>query len=160
MPTRAFGSASKDCQTSRSSRAVRASIALRASGRLRRKIRTGPSAEMRTGRSKGSGLTLQHRLANDLFESRHAVADLLEAAAAQGHHAVLDGFLPQLEGAAAGEDHLPHLVLDLQHLVEADAALVAGVAATVAAAAFEELERARLVLREAGLHERRRGNFQ
>src|SRR3954462_16033391 len=55
MPTRAFGSASKDCHNSRSRRAVRASIALRASGRFRRKIRTGPSAEMRTGRAKVSG---------------------------------------------------------------------------------------------------------
>src|SRR3954469_20892959 len=156
-PTFAWGSRSKSSQASRRARAVRESIALRASGRLSRRMRTGPSEVTRRG---PSALTLQHRLAHDLFDRDHAVADLLEAAAAQGDHAVLDRLLAQLEGAGTGEDHLPHFVLDLQHLVERYATFVAGVAAALAAAAAEKLEGARLVLGEADLGERRRRHLE
>src|SRR3954449_330740 len=156
-PTFACGSRSKSSQASRRARAVWESIALRASGRLSRRMRTGPSEVTRSG---PSALTLQHRLAHDLFDRDHAVPDLLEAAAAQGDHAVLDRLLAQLEGARAGEDHLPHLVLDIKHRVERNPALVAGVAVALAAAAAEQLEGARLVLREADLGERRGGHLE
>src|SRR6185369_16706416 len=98
-------------------------------------------------------LSLQHRLADDLFDGRQAVADFLQTAHAERHHAGLDRLVAQLEGAGAGEDHLLHLVVDLEHLVEADAPFVAGVAAAVAAAPLEQLEGARLLLREAGAHQ-------
>src|SRR3954469_18989535 len=152
-PTRASGSRSKSSQASRRARAIWESIALRASGRLSRRMRTGPSEV--TWRGPSTSTPLPHRLAHALFGRGHAVPDLLEAAAAQRHHAALDRLLPQLEGAGAGEDHLLQIVVDLQHLVEADAPLVAGIAAALASAAAGELEGARLVLGEADLGERR-----
>ena len=67
------------------------------------------------------------------------VLDLPQTAAAQRDHAFLDGLAPQLERRRADENQLAQLVGDLHDFVQADAALVAGLVALVAARALERL---------------------
>ena len=83
---------------------------------------------------------LQHRLAQDLVERRAGVSDLLEAGHPEGHQPLLDRLSLQFDGAGAGEDHVPDLVGEAQHLVEPDAALVARLIAALAAAAPLDLD--------------------
>src|SRR5262245_2097062 len=74
-----------------------------------------------------------HRFADDFFDRRQAVLHLPEAACAERDHPLVDGLASQLEAGGADQDQLAELLADLHHLVEADAPLVAGAVARVAA---------------------------
>ncbi len=84
----------------------------------------------------------------------HPLLDLFQAAHAQGEHALLLGLLPQLGGGGADHDHLADLLVELHDLEEADAALVAGVVALVAALGLEDLQGLGLLGSEADLDQR------
>src|SRR4051794_34866776 len=69
----------------------------------------------------------------DFLDRGDAEAHLLEAVVAQQLHAVRDGHVADAVGRRAVDRELADLVVDGHDLVEADAALVAGVTAARAA---------------------------
>src|SRR5690606_5673976 len=75
----------------------------------------------------------------DFFERGHALADLVEARAAQGVHAQANRLLLELGGRRALQDQILERVLEQHDLVERDAALVAGVRAGLATLALHRL---------------------
>src|SRR6185369_1958358 len=75
-------------------------------------------------------------LPDDFLDGRHSVLHFAQAAAAKRDHAFVDRLAAQLHARRADENQLLELLTDLHHLVEADAPLVAGRVALVAAGAF------------------------
>src|SRR5690349_12886236 len=84
------------------------------------------------GRPK-SASALLHGFAHHFLDRRDALADLAQAALAQGVHPLLAGGPAQIHRRRAAEDHLAQRFADFHDLVETDAALVAGVVALLAA---------------------------
>src|SRR5918997_5758888 len=78
--------------------------------------------------------------AGDLGDRGEAATDLLQAVLAQAHHAFVDRDPRDLVGRRAGDGEGPDVIRDQHHLVEADAALVAGAAAARAANRLVGLE--------------------
>src|SRR5262245_25232224 len=76
------------------------------------------------------------RFANDFLDRGEAFLDLAQTAHAQRQHAFLDRLAPQFQAGRADQNQLAELVRDRHHLVEADAALVAGLVAALAAGAL------------------------
>ena len=93
-------------------------------------------APARTGGVRASAADGPH----DLGQRGQSVADLLEAVLAQGTHALGDGDLGDPVDRGTLHHQGPELVGDLHHLVEPDAALVAGLAAAHAPDRFEHLD--------------------
>src|SRR5687768_15126044 len=91
-------------------------------------------------------VVIGRRLLENLFGGRNAFLELDEPVRTQREHSFRDGLLLDIAGRRA----VQHLVLDLRahrhHLVDADASLVAGVAALHASLAFLEALLARGVL--------------
>ena len=73
-----------------------------------------------------------------LLDGGQALADLAEAVVGQVDHAAGLGDAAEVVDAGVGDDGVAELVVDHQQLVDAEAALVAGVAATAAAGALGE----------------------
>src|SRR3954468_6626762 len=84
-----------------------------------------------------------------LLDGGHAEPDLLQPVVLQQSHALLHGLLRDHVGRDAVDRHLADLATSRHHLVEADAALVARVAAARAADRLERLDVERSV-EEAG----------
>src|SRR5262245_49913193 len=69
--------------------------------------------------------------ANHFFDRRQTFHHFSQPAAAQRDHAFVDGLAPELETGRADEDQLAQLFGHLEHFVQADAALVAGLVAAL-----------------------------
>src|SRR5262245_36002724 len=95
----------------------------------------------------------EYRFPENLLHRGMSVADLVQTAAPERDHRLLDGPAPQLDRRGTREDHLADRVGDLHHLVEPDAALVTRVVARHAALSLVELHARRVVLREADVHQ-------
>src|SRR5918992_1673992 len=78
--------------------------------------------------------------ARDLGDRGEAAADLLEPVLAQPHHALVDRRVGDRLGGLAGDGERADRLADPHHLVEPDAALVAGSAAARAADRLVALE--------------------
>src|SRR5688572_7117691 len=89
---------------------------------------------------------LSHGFSNDFLDGGDAFFDFNQTGAAERDHAVLDRFALDVDGRAAGQDEIADVVVDLHHLDEADAALVAGVVALLAATALVDAEGSDLFL--------------
>src|SRR5713101_4468 len=98
-------------------------------------------------------LLLEDRLPQDFFQGRYPAPDLVQARGAEADHSLLDRLAFQLDRGRSRENHLADLVGELEDLVEADPALVAGVAAPLASAAALDLEALDLIRGEAHLDE-------
>src|SRR5580704_5663750 len=92
-------------------------------------------------RSGSVAMWLFHGLPDHLFEGRHAVPHLPQAALAQRDHPLIDRFPAKLGTGGADENQLAQLFADFHHFVETDAALVARVVALVAAVALHRRDR-------------------
>src|SRR3954462_11362618 len=75
-------------------------------------------------------------LSCNLFDGRDTVHHFVQTAPAQRDHSFFDRLAPQLETRGADENEFTELLPDFHHLVKADAALVAGVVALLAAGAL------------------------
>src|SRR5271155_686621 len=67
--------------------------------------------------------SLQYGLAQDFFHGRLPGGHLLQAAAPERDHPLLQGLLLDLQRRGADEDQLAKLVVDFHHLVQTNAAL-------------------------------------
>src|SRR5690348_4851584 len=91
----------------------------------------------------------------DFLERRHAALDLQQSRLAQVAHTLALRLLGNVERIAVAHDELLHLVGDRHHFVYADAPLVAGALAMVAADGAERLPAAvEVFVEEAGAEQR------
>src|SRR5580698_11128935 len=87
-------------------------------------IGTPAAAAARRSRTKESLTAARSclgRHAQDLFEARRALRELLDGRFAQRHQAIVARLLHDLLGARLGDDELADLVVDLEHLEDAGA---------------------------------------
>ncbi len=70
------------------------------------------------------------------LDGGHALPNLSETVVGQGDYVVAYGNFPQIADGGIGDDHVAHFVANNQQLVDAEATLVAGVAARLAAHAL------------------------
>src|SRR5205814_4315224 len=91
--------------------------------------------------SWSSVMSRQRRGLQDLLERGDSLGDLDGAGDAQRAHAALEGGLRERDEIGGLGDEPLHLARDLQDLVDADAAQVAGVAAFEAAHGAEDVRR-------------------
>src|SRR5262245_47746876 len=82
-----------------------------------------------------SSSRLLHGFSRHFLDRRHALHDLPQTAAAERDHALVHGLPFELERRSPHENQLAELLGDFHDLVEADAPLVAGAIAPVAALA-------------------------
>src|SRR3954470_14531321 len=99
---------------------------------------------------------LLDRFPHDLLDRREAVLDLAQAAHPEGDHPLLDRLAPQLGARGANQNQLLEFLANRHHFIEADASLVAGRIALVAAGALHRRDFVGVLGREAGLHQRLR----
>src|SRR5438105_4813507 len=102
---------------------------------------------------------LKNGLSNHFFYGRNAFLDFNQSGAAQRDHSVFHGPALDVDGAAAGENHVAQLVVDGHDFDQSDAPFVAGVVALVAAAALQDLERTDLLFLVADVEQRLRLHF-
>src|SRR5262249_39731002 len=82
---------------------------------------------------------VQHRFADNFFDRGMTAEDGPEAALAEADHALLDAGGTQFVSGGAFGNQVANLVVDQEQLEDAQATVVSGVVATIAAAAVEDL---------------------
>jgi hypothetical protein len=89
-----------------------------------------------------------------MFDRCDAELDLEEPAGAKRQHPLFHGLAPQLDRRGAHENQLAELLGDFHDLVQADAALVAGVVALLAAATLVRHDHRRVLARKPAFDQR------
>src|SRR6202166_3121809 len=118
--------------------------------------RSEPSMSTTVLSKSGSDGILFHRLPDDLFERGHTVLHLAQPALPERDHPLVDRLAAELRARRADENQLAQLLADFHHLVEADAALVAGLRAPLTPFAPHRRHGVRIVGVVASLYQRRR----
>src|SRR5262245_61804591 len=120
--------------------------------------RSDPSRSTTIFSKSGSvGIGSLYGFAHDLLDSRDAFFYFSETGHTKSDHSFVDRFASQFESRGTDENELSQLLSHFHHLIQADAALVSGLVAPVAADAFRRCHRVGIVCREARLQKRGRG---
>src|ERR1700687_6410662 len=90
-------------------------------------------------------VSLGYCLSDNFFHRGHTLPNLIYSGFAQRDHPVFNRLLSQLESRGANQNQLSYLVRYFHHLIESDAAFVAGVVAGAATRSFVCLDLARLI---------------
>src|SRR5262249_13352081 len=104
--------------------------------------RSDPSRSTTIFSSSGSvGIASLHGFAHDFFDGRDAQFYFSETRLTKSDHSLVDRLASELESRGAHENQFPQFLGHFHHLVQADAALVPGLVALLAASAFHRRDR-------------------